>query len=134
MKLLIAFLFASFIVNSQEIPLNSSNFNKYIKQVYLDQAETIVFSNPVHLKNKKALLKRVFIINNVKKPPKPYNDFGTLQKITTYNKELNTSLPDSLVRSQFNPFLYKMDIYNDQTVFYYYSKSKQLIKIYPSKQ
>ncbi|MGB2088428.1 MAG: hypothetical protein ACPHVL_07275, partial [Psychroflexus salarius] len=58
----------------------------------------------------------------------------TLYFDNTYNKELGTILPDYLEPSLFNPFLYKMDIYNDQTVFYYYSKSKQLIKIYPSKQ
>ncbi len=134
MKFLIAALFASFFVNSQEIPLKSSNFKKYINEVYLDQAETIVFSNPVHLKNKKALLKRIFIINNVERPSIKHDNFENLHKINTYNKKLGASLPDYLEPSLFNPFLYKMDIYNDQTVFYYYSKSKQLIKIYPTKQ
>lgn len=133
MKLILSlFLFSSLALYSQELPLNSENFEDYIKEVYQDKAELLIFSKPEQLERKKKLLERVFIINGVGEKKDDFLDFENLYLVTTYNKGLKKNLPDDLDANQFNPFLYKMDIYNHQPVYYYYSKTRQLIKIYPS--
>ncbi|TXE21580.1 hypothetical protein ES731_01380 [Psychroflexus gondwanensis] len=132
-KLAIIFYFFSLTLFSQEIKLNVSNFENYIKEVYKDKADQLIFSNPKQLKNKKEILDRIVIINNVENMEEDYLDFETLYIVTTYNKDLSLSFPKRIYPDRFNPFLYKMNIYNDQPVYYYYHKTKQLIKIYPSK-
>lgn len=116
---------------AQETPLKSANFDDYIHEVYLESAETLIYSKPQQLEFKKQLLNRIVIINDVDEIESKYLDLEDVYIIKTYNSNLKASLPQRLDADTFNPFKYKLNIYNQEVVFYYYAKTQQLLKIYP---
>jgi|SRR5699024_705547 len=96
-----------------------AKFEQFVNQAYGDRAEELVFSR----KTKKLILKdyltnRIIIVDRNPELDIPAEHFQQLSNIGAFDYTTVPSLGGSINPDEFNPFYYKIDLYNTKEIQY----------------
>lgn len=112
---------------------NVENFEKFITDVYLDATQDAIKSNQKSIDFYKGILERLAFYEASSFPEElTLIDISSVYKIKQYNPNLDFNLPEDY--KEFNPYKYKLNTYNTETIYYYSESTNYIIGLLPISQ
>lgn len=97
--------------------VTDDQINEYINEVYVNEADALVYSNPQQLARIKKIFERIVVVKDAELARTNLPDLFDLPLASTYNKNLKTDFPFN--PEEFNPLKYKMDVFRYNNYVYY---------------
>lgn len=112
---------------------NVENFEKFVTDVYLDATQDAIKSNQKSIDFYKGILERLAFYEASSFPEElTLIDISSVYKIKQYNPNLDFNLPEDY--KEFNPYKYKLNTYNTETIYYYSESTNYIIGLLPISQ
>ncbi|EDP95373.1 hypothetical protein U8527_16955 [Kordia algicida OT-1] len=109
---------STFAQNTKEAPkVNPNQVDNFIKEVYQDQANAIVFSDPIRYKGfKDLLLNRISFYRLNYKLGEDFVNLSTVPLFRTYNKNIVRNNMFNI--NKFNPLKYDINFFSNELIRY----------------